>query len=362
MEIMERKTILLYYFSGTGNSKRIAELTAAEFASAGFEIAVRNIENGLAEEHDSYAIHGFTAPVYGFGLPAIVARFMPTLPRAEGKSAFVLISRGAMSTGIPGYEGAALAQGCWSLRRKGYKIIGGQGIDMPANWTAVVNPPSGDNAEAIYAAAEETVCGFVVRVLRGDHRPRFAPPWPGPIAGPIYYALAPIAAPTSFFFGLFGHRFLGKVFSYDNNCNSCGLCARYCPVGAVKLRDGHPVWNWNCEQCMRCLNLCPQRVIHVSLIPVVTAIALTSLPIGAGKRVTQYLPPQMARIPLLQPLVKFGTDVLAYIVTIKGVAALHSAGQRYALFRQILKLTSMTQFFGRYREPHFRVADLVRKK
>ena len=77
---IEPFSVLLYYFSGTGNARRLTEVAATRFEEAEYKVKVRNIEDGgLDEEHDAYSRHGFLFPVHGFGIPPIVTRFMATL-------------------------------------------------------------------------------------------------------------------------------------------------------------------------------------------------------------------------------------------------------------------------------------------
>lgn len=45
-------------------------------------------------------------------------------------------------------------------------------------------------------------------------------------------------------------------------CTGCGLCAKICPVCNIKMEDGRPVWQHNCERCLACIHWCPCEAIE----------------------------------------------------------------------------------------------------
>ena len=49
----------------------------------------------------------------------------------------------------------------------------------------------------------------------------------------------------------------------EDTCIGCGLCEANCPVDAIELVDGKPVWKekW-CAGCMACINKCPVEAIQ----------------------------------------------------------------------------------------------------
>jgi len=49
----------------------------------------------------------------------------------------------------------------------------------------------------------------------------------------------------------------------ESRCNSCGLCIKRCPEGAISLKEGKIVIEKErCKMCFSCIDLCPMRAIY----------------------------------------------------------------------------------------------------
>lgn len=48
----------------------------------------------------------------------------------------------------------------------------------------------------------------------------------------------------------------------DDNCNNCRNCERICPRGNIKIKNGKPAWDHDCELCFACIQWCPQEAIQ----------------------------------------------------------------------------------------------------
>ena len=47
------------------------------------------------------------------------------------------------------------------------------------------------------------------------------------------------------------------------SCISCGQCARLCPVNAITMVNGKPLWTKeSCAHCMSCIQNCPVEAIE----------------------------------------------------------------------------------------------------
>ena len=55
---------------------------------------------------------------------------------------------------------------------------------------------------------------------------------------------------------------MDKGFRVDENCNSCRICEKVCPVKNIRMKKGKPSWLHHCEQCLACLHWCPKKAIQ----------------------------------------------------------------------------------------------------
>ena len=72
-----------------------------------------------------------------------------------------------------------------------------------------------------------------------------------------------------------------RIYLHGKKCVKCGLCAKQCPVGAcAKASDGRPLFDTGkCINCYRCIHNCPQLALSLSkrMMPMKTLIKQTKM-------------------------------------------------------------------------------------
>ena len=58
---------------------------------------------------------------------------------------------------------------------------------------------------------------------------------------------------------------MDKSMRISDKCNGCGICAKVCPASNIVIEDGKPQWQHRCENCVACLNWCPNGAISSGL-------------------------------------------------------------------------------------------------
>ena len=87
---MQRKA-LVYYFTGTGNALWVANRSAGELKSAGYEVELNRLDAdnyAPVNGHEAAEVIGIVSPVYGFGLPADCCKIPPPASGKPGTEGF----------------------------------------------------------------------------------------------------------------------------------------------------------------------------------------------------------------------------------------------------------------------------------
>ena len=98
------------------------------------------------------------------------------------------------------------------------------------------------------------------------HEPKSYPWRAFPFAGTVLKNLFSKPATTGYPFepAHYPDRMRGHVEIQIENCISCGLCARSCPPGALKVDRAAGTWTidrFDCVQCGSCVNACPKKCL-----------------------------------------------------------------------------------------------------
>ncbi len=339
MDSMDQiKSILLFYFSGTGNARQVARWFSEFAVSKGLECMLKNIEKTDIHELEPFnsdTLIMIISPIHGFNFPKITLRFLQHLPK--GKNNVVLMNtRAGMRIGrfvTPGLTGIAFMLSSLLLKRKGYTITGQIPFDMPSNWISI-HPALNAKSVAFlhkenYARAQK----HAEKVFSG--KKDFL----------AYRDLIQdiLIAPISLGYYLFGRFAFAKSFYATSACDHCGLCIKNCPVQAIKYVNDRPFWTFSCESCMKCMNACPKRAIETAhglfaVVSVINSILITVL-IDQLVFISQY---KSLRFILLTSIF-FGMLWVLYRVQ-------HLA-LKNKFITKIISFSSLTnfKFWGRYR-------------
>lgn len=223
---------MIYYFSGTGNSRYVAQRFAEALGEPLCDMAADGSANTGSETL------GFVMPVYFWGIPNIVLDFLKSF-RTDGKPYIYLIFTCGGSTG---------AAGKMFEKALGRKCDAQFSVLMPDTWTPMFDVSDKAKMESILDAAEPVIGSIIDKVKtreKGDFNRHkgFTP-------------LTPLVYPSY-------KRQTTAHFTVSEACIGCGLCEKLCPSGIIRLENGKPLWTADkCAFCLGCLHRCPEFAIQ----------------------------------------------------------------------------------------------------
>ena len=189
---------MIFCFSGTGNSRYIAQRIAEALQKTVIDLNARIKDNDTTTVDTGNDVIMVT-PTYAWRIPKIVSEWMAKTKWTGAKRIWFVMDCGSEIGNAAKYNRSLAEQ-------KQLHYMGTAQIIMPENYIAMFNAPQVDEAQQITAKAEH--------------------------------------------------------FKASEACTGCGLCVRKCPMNNIQLREKKPVWGKNCTHCMACICYCPTEAIE----------------------------------------------------------------------------------------------------
>ncbi len=226
---------MIFYFSGTGNSKWVAEQIAEQLSDTATDIL--QCENDIDVSNEQSV--GIVFPVYAWSSPEIVGKFIKKIGTTKAFT-YIVSTCGSES----GY----------SIKKLGkfIRVDSSYSVIMPSNYIVAADIESDEIISAKIQNAVKSI-ETIAKQIKENRHGSFEK------VGKLAWLKSSI---VSFGFNKFARR--TKKFSSTDKCISCGVCAKDCPSGTIEMMNGRPNWkNKNCYMCVRCINECPVHAIEI---------------------------------------------------------------------------------------------------
>ena len=243
---------LIVYFSGTGNTLKVAEKYASTLRELGHEAELVSVD-GLPrnkELTDEFLtkltqadLLGFGYPVHAFNAPSVMLKLAKFLPKQRSvKCAFIFNTSGEPLK-LNNISSIKLTR---MLRRRKIVVFSEYHYCMPYN---IIFRHTDEMAYKMWHTAEQLIPLDVQQIVEGTPHKLQRVACGGFVAWVMRCEH-------------WGVRINGKHYKVAKQCVHCQQCVKVCPTGNITVRkNGKLRFGRNCLMCMRCAQLCPKDAI-----------------------------------------------------------------------------------------------------
>lgn len=234
---------MILYFSGTGNTKFVAEALAD---------ALRDDLVNMADytrSGETLSVHSerpfiFLAPIYAWRWPRVVEELIRKAELSGNNAVYCIATRESQS-------GTAAKYMQKIITAKGLDFKGFTSVNMPNHYPLASSLSAPEETRRYLENILPELDRLAARIQKGEHlTDRGNVVLPGFMSGPVNAAF---------------YRLLisSKGFKVSDACIGCGTCARRCPMGNIEMRDGLPRFGDKCTWCFGCIQYCPKSAIDM---------------------------------------------------------------------------------------------------
>lgn len=232
---------MILYFSGTGNSRYIAnELgTILDDEVVSINQYLKTKSNGNFYSGTPYI---FVTPTYMSRMPMKVEEFIRSSSFKGNKNAYYIFSAGQFIGNAYKY--------CQKLcTQKKLLYRGTSSIAMPANYVLMYDVLPKEKAKEEVGKVDPAIQRLAEQI-KNMEKINLDPQMSGHKS---FSMIAP----------LFNSWMVSaKGFHADSTCTGCGRCESICPLDNIKISNKNPVWGTECMHCMACISVCPHHSIN----------------------------------------------------------------------------------------------------
>ena len=245
--LFQNHLTMIFYFSGCGNSKHVAETIAA-----GLNDTLTFIPEAAREGRYEYTLAegerlGFVFPIYSWAPPKLVLDFVNKMAVKVPEPAYIYF---ACTCG----DNCGLTEKVFrkAVEEKGWSLSACFSVQMPETYIGMAGfkLDTPENAKLKIDRADNLLKRNLPRLINKDSFSEM-------VVGSLAWLKTHLVNP-----GFNRSATDDSKYLSTEACIHCGKCVESCPLKNITLEEGRPKWHGNCTMCMGCYHHCPVNAIQ----------------------------------------------------------------------------------------------------
>ena len=239
---------MIFYFSGTGNSRWVADelarMLGERLVPIGDAMWAREYTYSLADGE----MLGFVFPTYSWGPAPVMVEFIKRMDiRGYDESTFCYM---VTTCG----DDVGLSVQMWQEALGEIKGCAAYSVQMPNNY--ILFPGFDVDSKALEEKKKRDAVKRVEYIAHHVKRKRHAV---DVVEGAWPWVKSRIVYPWFKRYSMSDKKFVVDA----DKCTHCGACVKNCPVSNISMEEGeNPRWHGKCVMCLSCIHRCPMRAIE----------------------------------------------------------------------------------------------------
>ena len=239
---MEKLSINIVYYSGTGSTESVAKCFEKLLREAGYLVTIQRLTKSAELKKTEKGLLLLLYAVHACNAPEAVYQWIECVERVDRLPAIVISVSGGGEV-MP--NTACRTSTIKRLEKKGYHVIYEKMIVMPSNFIVATRQPLAQKLLQVLPSKVKSIIRDIEQGVIIRSKPL--------LIDRLFSCVGELEK--------IGARLFGKRIKISGNCTGCGWCSANCPSGNIEMKSNIPQFGNKCHLCLNCIYGCPERAL-----------------------------------------------------------------------------------------------------
>ena len=247
--------LLILYFSGTGNTRFIAERLSDALTDRNHVVELQSIERYRPSDFEKFDMMLLGYPVYACDMPKFLTEYLRKLPLTKPMKIITFSTLGFYGGNAARKVGKRLySLGMIPMYSREIRMPGSDGLIFLNKDSKTVHSLQTRDFNA-FPPIKKAIADIVEETEKARMNQKV-------FVAPMKMGALLTGGLLRFLYTAIERHMKRKLWATDA-CTQCQLCAQICPSGNITVLPSAVQFGSVCFLCMRCVNQCPSEAIQI---------------------------------------------------------------------------------------------------